>query len=426
MMISKKLTAAALSLLLLFSASYGFLSCTVNAENAVSSAVPDKYEKLKSIIRDGFRKKQSRIDISSCGFSLSALRRDSYCFIYDVLFEKEFYYVSPTGKFEISEDGTATAFNAKYYSEDKTVNSEDNTRRYDELISSFTKDMDSGWSDLRKAAFLYDKLRSSAIYISGLYWSREEYYNYKEENYFTVTSPLYVLSQGRGNCVGFARLYSVLLKEAGIQSMPVMNDTHIWDLVLIDGQWYHADCSGGTVSEERASQGKISHDMFLKSDKYTANRLRSFYPSGLSVSEKYDSAGWNTSERPLAFSGDRIVFLRSKLSGGSGKLYIVSCDKDGKERRETEIRDKWSTSYTWHKKFSTLVQYKDKIYYNTARAVMMYDPETDKSEQIYRYEKKDRCLTGIVIEDGYICGYFSKSPSGTSVKEKLVSLDDGN
>ena len=64
-----------------------------------------------------------------------------------------------------------------------------------------------------------------------------------------------ILLRGRGVCNSYAQVYTLLLYHAGVESRYLIGDTdgdlvqdddgkgfnHAWNLVLIDGQWYHVD-----------------------------------------------------------------------------------------------------------------------------------------------------------------------------------------
>lgn len=61
------------------------------------------------------------------------------------------------------------------------------------------------------------------------------------------------LTTGKTVCGGYATLYSVMLAEAGIESKIVTGRNihnpsplgHAWNLVKIEGKWYHADATWG-------------------------------------------------------------------------------------------------------------------------------------------------------------------------------------
>lgn len=102
-----------------------------------------------------------------------------------------------------------------------------------------------------QARWLHDYLARSALYDFG----------------YTLYDPHGVLLLGTGVCQSFALAYQKLLTEMGIPNRYVTGigrggrdmDFHAWNLVQIDGNWYHVDVTW----DERGG-----HLYFLKSDNY--------------------------------------------------------------------------------------------------------------------------------------------------------------
>jgi hypothetical protein len=64
----------------------------------------------------------------------------------------------------------------------------------------------------------------------------------------------HILRSMEGNCIAFQRAAEVLLERSGIESVRICNDyatadvRHSWNLIKIDGLWYHFDATGFTGS----------------------------------------------------------------------------------------------------------------------------------------------------------------------------------
>ena len=54
----------------------------------------------------------------------------------------------------------------------------------------------------------------------------------------------------------------IFLNKMGITNYKVSNDTHVWNMVYLDGNWLHLDV---TFDDPVSSNGKnyLSHDYFL-------------------------------------------------------------------------------------------------------------------------------------------------------------------
>lgn len=74
----------------------------------------------------------------------------------------------------------------------------------------------------------------------------------------------------RGVCSGFAEAFNRLANIAGVKSMYISGETirgvgHAWNLVMVDGVWYHIDC---TFDDGMSYGTDIAYTYFLKSDDY--------------------------------------------------------------------------------------------------------------------------------------------------------------
>lgn len=63
-------------------------------------------------------------------------------------------------------------------------------------------------------------------------------------------------------CNGYAYAFYVIMKELGIPATCEFGDSHEWNRVMLDGEWYNID-----VTWDDAGGQKVRYDYFLKSDK---------------------------------------------------------------------------------------------------------------------------------------------------------------
>lgn len=73
----------------------------------------------------------------------------------------------------------------------------------------------------------YDTLKTNNIY----------------DNTFKSNTAYGVLIQGYGICSGYSDTMSIFLNEIGIENYKISNDTHIWNLIYINGKWVHLDAT---------------------------------------------------------------------------------------------------------------------------------------------------------------------------------------
>lgn len=104
--------------------------------------------------------------------------------------------------------------------------------------------------ETRKAAFLLNANQNMSEYEKAKYVYEVLIYNVEydldAENNQTVLS---ALLGGRTVCKGYACAAQYLLRELGIESVILNgfanNETHAWNCVKLDGEWYHYDVTWG-------------------------------------------------------------------------------------------------------------------------------------------------------------------------------------
>ena len=148
----------------------------------------------------------------------SALRTDS----------NEYSFVIPNAgryflKFEITyEDGDSYVY--------KTMSYETSTEALEAKIQEVVSECAySGLSDYEKALNLHDWLCENAEY--------DDTYSYYQADG--------VLLNGKGVCMSFTLAYQELLAAAGVENICVLGyangGSHSWNMVKLDGDWYHVD-----------------------------------------------------------------------------------------------------------------------------------------------------------------------------------------
>ena len=77
-----------------------------------------------------------------------------------------------------------------------------------------------------------------------------------------------VLIQGYGICSGYADTLAIFLNKLGVKNYKISNQTHIWNLVYINGVWKHLDATwDDPISEYNANRDTyflISYDELVK------------------------------------------------------------------------------------------------------------------------------------------------------------------
>lgn len=66
-------------------------------------------------------------------------------------------------------------------------------------------------------------------------------YDNKNDNTYKSNTAYGVLIQGYGTCNGYADTMAIFLNKLNVINYKISNDEHIWNLVYLDGKWYHLD-----------------------------------------------------------------------------------------------------------------------------------------------------------------------------------------
>ena len=93
-------------------------------------------------------------------------------------------------------------------------------------------------------------------------------------------------------CAGYALAYERLMDQVGIPCEYVTgmttNGYHAWNIVQIDGEWYHVDVTWDDPTPDR--EGYVRYKYFLKSDKAMSRDHISWEASHTCTITKYDNA----------------------------------------------------------------------------------------------------------------------------------------
>ena len=90
-----------------------------------------------------------------------------------------------------------------------------------------------------------------------------------------------VLIQGYGICSGYSDSVSIFLNKLNIENYKISNDTHIWNLVYLNGVWSHLDATWddpiSKFNENRDTYFLISYDELINLDDNTHSFDKTIY-----------------------------------------------------------------------------------------------------------------------------------------------------
>jgi len=154
-------------------------------------------------------------------------------------------------------DGVFATIRPKYtiagddYAEAKQV--------YLDGLNEIVEQVDPSWSELEQVLFVHDYLASHFQYDMRLYDPDVDINDLIYDSYR-------FFAYGVGVCEAYAKTFLAVARELGLQVSYVesMLLNHVWNLVEIDGKWYHLDVTHDDPVTDRL--GYARHLYFLQSD----------------------------------------------------------------------------------------------------------------------------------------------------------------
>lgn len=226
----------------------------------------------------------------------------------------------------------------------------------------------------------FEKVMTVHDYMVRKYSYDWDYYNRVCENenaadpsYFGYT--LEIMTEKTGVCQGYTLAFSYVMQQLEIDTAFVSSAAmqHAWNLVKVDGQWYHIDV---TWDDLDCCDTHAHHDYGLLSTDHISNMSNPHYGFDTGEleadSDIYDDAPWRDDVTPLAFchgmeywiDGDNLVrsdgeIIYENLSG-TNNWCVDSSDV---------APDK---AYSVKGTYAGVVAYNHKIYFNTDTEILCY------------------------------------------------------
>ncbi|MGN1409446.1 MAG: transglutaminase domain-containing protein, partial [Eubacteriales bacterium] len=203
----------------------------------------------------------------------------------------EFFYLDKQIKYYYMDRGIVhyvTTVEFQYtMAEDERKNA---VAEYENELNYIVSMIDSGLSDAEKALWVHD------YFVSSFEYDTEEGI-YDAYNFFC---------ERKGVCQAYSLAYMAVLREVGIESFMITSTemNHAWNLVCIDGQWYHADLAFDDPSPDRI--GRVLHENFLLTDEEIANTSNRHYgwtSKFTCDSEKFSDGFWKNVTSRMVCSG---------------------------------------------------------------------------------------------------------------------------
>lgn len=365
-----------------------------SAQNEIEAYASADWEAAKAVILEGLHELSYSISIDEYQIS-----KDEIGVLYtEVINENpDLFYVQGEISYSLDSNSIVTEIIPKYDTENLEEKLVEYAEAFEKAYSEALPNPD-GMDDVQKARALHDYLVQHVKYDESL----------------TKRDAYTALVEGSTVCQGYSLSYGALLKEAGIEFSYVTSTSmnHMWNLVRLDGQWYHVDVTWDDPVRDRT--GIVRHLCFLNSDSKIGSEEGGHYDwvsdKGCS-SEKYDNAYWQTNVDSAIFYIDGAEYYLQNNSE-AGKVSLVK-RRDNTESVVYSFPARWNvwegTSY-YTDSYAALSYYNGLFYFNDTLNVYKMSPTGSEAEKIYTYSQGDGYIYGSLICDGEMILDIAKNP----------------
>lgn len=141
--------------------------------------------------------------------------------------------------------------------------------------------------------------------------------HFRYDTDLTIYSPDLLFSEKTGVCQAYMMGYAAVLDKLGIANTHATSSamSHTWNMVLLDGSWYHIDVTWNDPLPDRPLRS--NHSTFLLSDSgISAASHYDWMSSVIAESTIYDDAFWRSIRTPLAVTGNSIYHITDVNADG--------------------------------------------------------------------------------------------------------------
>jgi len=297
--------------------------------------------------------------------------------------------------------------------------------------------VDPAWSDLEKILFVHD-------YLAANYEYDVEGYEAEGANPGTsvaIRDAYRFFSEKKGVCQAYTVAFTAVMQRLGIGVSYVESEriNHIWNLVELDGKWYHLDVTHDDPTVDRL--GYATHTNFLLSDvamKTEKGIDGKDWKYGVSddIDSAYDGYFWQDAISPFVELDGTWYFIEQTEStdevctnlrtwdGSSKECSTGTLDSFSDDIRE-DIGNGYYRIYPDDPSCAGLSEYDGKLYYNSAYRLKCYDPETEGDVKITVLKEltpqERRIIVGLRVDDGSL--YYELFDDATKAYDIYYELD---
>ena len=338
----------------------------------------------------------------------------------------EYFYVSDRGY-----SASTSTITISYYSDMKTQHAKD---AFVAATNKLLATIPANATPLEKVILVHDYIALNTMYAYNDSGQLDPHH-----------SPYHVLVDSLATCTGFSTAYSFIMNQLGVETLTVEGEPyvdHMWNLVKLDGKWYHVDVTHAlsrSSSANRKVLGLVKHEEFLQSDATRLEYSQWYSLTPPATDAIYETAFWQTVRTAfVSYDGRLLYFAPAEANPADNNRLTVqnlmSWDVETGERTPIlSFVAKWLApdSRYYVSKMPFLALHGDKLFYNTPSEIRYLDLATMTDHEFLKEPAVGtQQIFEMAIKNG-ILTYRIKADSSVSsavIKEQNVNLsndDDG-
>lgn len=264
-------------------------------------------------------------------------------------------------------------------------------KAFDKETSRILSGVRKNFTDLEKIVYIHDYIVAHYAYDTRLYD------NLGLENHDSY----YFLFEGVGVCQSYAVTFRYFMEKLGIESRMAVSHDHAWNIVELDGEFYHIDCTWDDPLNYSQSdfKGQVHHEHLLLSDdgikaaddpekNQTSHAAWATYPIQYSDTvcddSKYENYFWKDVTAPLVNYNNKWYGMG--YNAADSNSYLFECNREFENIKNIHtIEEKWYATPQggafWTGCFSGLTLIGNTLYYNTSTSFGFYNLKNGKKDK---------------------------------------------
>jgi hypothetical protein len=233
-----------------------YAKTNVNAKfvQTTKDFVPDNKKELLNIyytaVNSGWDKFTFYCNYNECIDDVNNLSTDT------ILLSNINSYVSPYNQYSSISTYTTPLFNSKVTINISRTYSNQEIKLLNDKINDIYKSL-----DIEKLSIRDQILKIHDYIVNNTKYDSNKIDNINDTTYQSSTA-IGALFEGYAVCSGYSDTMALFLDKLNVPNIKVNSDTHVWNLVYLDGKWYHLDLTWDDPYTN-SDLNVINHNFFL-------------------------------------------------------------------------------------------------------------------------------------------------------------------